>query len=58
MEEITVIMVFEKSTKNTHKYAEQEVGGESQVLRTLYLAKDVAGSSPPAKLEVTINEID
>lgn len=61
MSEITVEFEFEKSTKNTHRYAEVETG--QVVVGTLYvqklaLAELMGTTEPPAALEVAITILE
>ena len=45
---------FEKVTKNTIRYAEQEVEGKPKVIGTLYIQKWALGANPPAEITVTV----
>lgn len=46
-------LVFDKSTKNTHKFVEVPVEGQAPVLEQLYIKK-YAHPEPPTELFVTI----
>jgi len=50
----TVVLGFERETKNTYRYQEVESPGEPPILRTLYLQKWFTGNPAPEKIKVTI----
>lgn len=54
MQKLTIIMVKEKETKNTNRYAELPPEGAAPALNTLYMQKWPGG---PTRIKVTIEEI-
>lgn len=59
METFTVRMAFEKTTKNTVRYAAEEpTEGIPAKIRTLYLPKWVAGRPAPDFITVTVTPED
>lgn len=47
-------MRFEKATKNTYRYTNEESIGEPPVLTSLYVPKWAVGSPPPGQITVTV----
>ena len=45
----------ERETKNTIRYAEDEVPGQSQIVKTVYLPKYLM---PGRKIKVTVEEVE
>ena len=59
MEPFTVTLSFEKTTKNTVRYAAEEpTDGVPPKIKTLYLPKWVAGRPAPDSITVTVEPED
>ena len=52
--ERTVEMTFERSTPNTHRFAEKVATGGSPVIGTLYIQKSAIGEQAPKRIVVTV----
>jgi len=51
----TTSFVFEKSTKNTHKFNEEPADGSAPIIGSLYLQKwAVPSAGPGTRLTVTV----
>lgn len=53
-EDLSISFEFERSTKNTHRFAEVAEEGEA-VIGTLYIQKSAIGEEPPESITVTIS---
>lgn len=56
MKPITLQFAFERSTKNTHRYAEIVKGGGDAVVGVLYIKKAAMKELPSPEITVTIVE--
>jgi len=55
MAEFVVTFMFEKSTKNTHRYKEAvPVEGVTPIIGTLYVQRVAFSGTPPEDIRVTV----
>lgn len=45
---------FERATKNTYRFSEEEVPGEAPVIGTLYIQRFVFDGTQPGSITVTV----
>ena len=55
MNDITIKMTLQKSTKGTHVYGDN---GQMTAVRTIYVRKDGLPTPPPQTIELTIKASD
>ena len=47
---------FERATKNTYRFSEEEVSGEAPVIGTLYIQRFVFDGTEPGTITVTVKQ--
>ena len=53
---ITRAFKFERATKNTYRFAEEEVPGEAPVVGTLYIQRFAFDGTEPGTISVTVEQ--